>query len=325
MASKLMPAAAFPRHLNRCREQAKADQLYNELRDKIVEAKSGGSARQIILSSEILFRPPTASYALAFRDSVIDLLGDSFQIVAYLRAPSSAYLALLQQKLKGSCKLRPAQPPHYKKVLKAYIDLFGRERISLRVFDRVSLFEGDIVKDFCHSYLADHPQLVDQLVPAGEANVSLSAESMAVCLLFRKHFYGMKENKHSKLSRKVVSGLRDADTLIQAERPALLPSIQACIDSAAAPQLKWLRKQWGIEFKNYNDALLDSELSADQSELLDQANSLEKIVCLDLERVKDLAHLLATQTKVAEVSKVTKWCDKLAAASQAEILSQLNA
>lgn len=324
MAAKLMPAASFPRHLHRYREQTYADELYSELRDKVAEAKKRGWAKQIILSSEILFRLPAASYSLAFRDSVCDLLGDSFRIVAYLRAPSSVYLALLQQKLKGSSRLRPAQPPEYKKIIKSYVDLFGKERIKLQVFDRTCLLDGDIVKDFCHNYLLEHSSLFDQLVPAGETNVSLSAESMAVCLLFRKHFYGMKDNKHSKLSRKVVSGLRHADALIQAGRPVLLPSIQECIDQAAAPQMRWLRNQWGIEFKNYDYKLVNSQISDDQSTLLDQANSLEGIVCLNIGTVKDVAGVLATLTNIAEVPKVARWCESLASSSHAEILNLLN-
>jgi hypothetical protein len=323
MASKLMPAERFPRHLHRCRQQKRADELYLELKNRVTEARVKGWARQVILSSEILFRLPAEGYKLSFRDSVYDLLGDQFKIVAYLRAPSSAYLALLQQNLKASYTLRPAKPPEYRKVIKSYQNLFGEDRICLRVFDRADLFGDDIVQDFCHHYLPAHGGLADQLVLAGETNVSLSAESMAVCLLFRKRFYGMNDNKHSKLSRNVVSGLRQADALIQAKRPALLASIQAGIDRAAAPQIKWLHKQWGLEFKNYDYSHLNCELDATQLALLDQASSLDKIVRMDVGVIKDLAHLLATKTKLEGVPKVARWSAKLASCSQSEILRML--
>lgn len=320
-----MPAAHFPRHLHRCRPQKLADELYLELKSRIAEAREKGWARQVILSSEILFRLPAAEYRSCFRDCVYDLLGDQFKIVAYLRAPASVYLALLQQKLKASCKLRPATPPEYKKVIKSYQSLFGEECIHLRVFERNDLFAGDIVQDFCHHFLSIHPDLCNRLQLSGESNVSLSAESMAICLLFRKQFYGMKDNKHSQLSRKVISGLRLVDELINAKRPALLASIQAAIDHTAAPQIRWLSKQWGLEFKNYDYSYLDWEVSPEETALLNQAKSLHQIIQIDLGLIKEAAHVLATQTKLADASRVAKWATKLASSSHSEILSLLAA
>jgi len=319
MASKLMPAERFPRHLRRCRPQQQADQLYLELKSRIDAAREQGWAKQIILSSEILFRLPQEGYESCFREGIHELLGDQFYIVAYLRAPASAYLALLQQKLKASFKLRPARPPEYRKVIKSYQDLLGGGRIRLRIFDRGELCGGDIVKDFCHHFLPVYPDLVNRLQPAGETNVSLSAESMAVCLLFRKKFCAGTGDKHTKLTRKVISGLRHADALVQASRPTLLPAIRDGIDRAAAPQMRRLRRQWGLEFNNYDYAHLNCSCSSGDVELLDRAKSLDQIICLDFDVIRSVAYVLATETRLADVRKVAQWSISLASSSSSDI------
>jgi hypothetical protein len=148
---------------------------------------------------------------------------------------------------------------------------------------------------------------------------------MAVCLLFRKKFYGMKDNNHSKLSGLVVSGLRQADALVQAGRPALLPSIQTGIDRAAAPQIRWLRKQWGLEFKSYDYSHLNHDSKSGEIEALDRVKSLDQIIHMDFDVIKNVAHVLATQTRVADVPTVAKWSAALASYSHSEILSLLAA
>jgi hypothetical protein len=325
MASRMMPADSFPRHLQRCRPQEKADEFYHELKEQISVARKGGHAQRVILSSEILFRPPRNGYTSLFRESVYDLLGDRCQVVAYLRAPSSVYLALLQQKLKASRKIRPPKPPDYKGTIFSYCDLFGDERIRLRVFDRTCLFRGDIVQDFCHHFLPEHTNLTDQLVPAGETNMSLSAESMALCLLFQKEFSMTTDSGRSRLSRKVIAELRHADALVKAKRPELLPSIRECIDRAAAVQMTWLRDEWGIEFPGYDYGLCSQALRHSHDALLDQADSLEKIVRLEIGLVRDLARLLATQTRLAEIKRVARWSATLADSSELDILELLQA
>lgn len=325
MASKLMPASRFPRHLHRCKQQQRADELYLELKAKIDAAKQQGKARQVVLSSEILFRLPDNGYKSYFRDSVYDLLGNQLRIAAYLRSPASAYLALLQQKLKASHRLRPVKPPEYKKVIKFYCDHFGRNAISLRIFDRGELVSGDIVSDFCEHYLPAHPDLVAQLQPSVETNVSLSAESMAVCLLFHKKFFAVGGDKRTKLSRRLISGLRQADALVQAERPTLLPAIRDGIDRVAAPQMHWLRRQWCLEFNNYDYSYSAHDKTSAEWETLDGAKSLDQIVCIDYNLIRGIARVLMTETKLAEVRKIAQWSEMLASSSPSEILEMLAA
>ncbi|GAA6179473.1 hypothetical protein NBRC116594_09110 [Shimia sp. NS0008-38b] len=106
-----------------------------------------------VLSSEMFFR---TSLADAFAKQFSEEFKHRIRIVAYLRRQDKFLEAMFKQALKnGRFRGTPQQywtrrdnAVHYSEVLDAYSELFGKDSMIVRPFERSAFPDGDIVKDF---------------------------------------------------------------------------------------------------------------------------------------------------------------------------------
>lgn len=114
---------------------------------------------------------------------------DNVELVAYVRPPAGYMQSAFQQRLKSS-DLNSFQFrtlwPNYRQRFGALLELFDEDRISLRPFDRKTLTDGDVVKDFGRSLGTDLSP--DQIV---RTNESLSLEALSLLYTQRRLGHGL--------------------------------------------------------------------------------------------------------------------------------------
>ena len=110
---------------------------------------------RIFLSNEHLssrlFNPNEISRVAA----LVRPLADAVKIVVYLRPQPELFLSSYSTAIKAG-RIRPLEPPagihdrryNYEKILSLWADVFGEENVIVKIYDRKTLVEGDVVKDF---------------------------------------------------------------------------------------------------------------------------------------------------------------------------------
>ncbi len=212
------------------------------LRDQIGAVRP----RHMVLSSESLFRRLHLPARWKLSRTLAPIMEDAV-IAAYLRRPSAFYLSNLQQRLRHSHVIGPVRTPSMYKILRDYGATFGRAAVRPRVYHRDSLLGGDIVHDFLGAYLGDAAIDPARLTPGGNANETLSAESMDVLRRFRETFHPGIDNVPLKSGVLLARTLRQAEEAAGAGRPRLRPHVAEMIDYAR-PDPLLLRDAYGIVF-----------------------------------------------------------------------------
>jgi hypothetical protein len=188
-------------------------------------------------------------------------------------------------------------------VIQSYQDAFPSATITLVPFERHSLIAQDIVLDFCQRFLSDTRLDPSSLLRADDSNVSLSAESMALSMLYRRAFWPNHDDIHTPGSNKLVRLLRKADRQTGASRPSLRDDVRHEIDSLASKDLLWLRRKHGLVFEDIDYAALQ-RLSI-VPPLKRRPKLLSEVVALDQSKILDIVDFLAStrffQTSSAHV------------------------
>jgi hypothetical protein len=138
----------------------------------------------------------------------------------------------------------------YRQVIQSYRNAFPPAEISLVPFERQSLAAQDIVVDFCQRFLSDTRLEPSSLVRSDDSNVSLSAESMALSMLYRRTFWPNHDDIHMPGSKKIINLLRRADQRVGASRPLLREEVRQEIEGLASKDLLWLRRKHGFVFED---------------------------------------------------------------------------
>ncbi len=130
-------------------ETPTVEQLQADFRAAVLQEAQAADARRLILSSEVF----SGSSEEHLRDMRSWLLGfcERIVVVAYVRHPASLTVSKVQQRLKGGTSLDQFNPnaegTAYRE-LEACRNVYGRESMVLRDFDRALLHRGDVVRDF---------------------------------------------------------------------------------------------------------------------------------------------------------------------------------
>lgn len=110
---------------------------------------------------------------------------DSIEVIGYVRPPASFIVSAFQQLVKNHelAQLDPDKHyPRYQQKFEKFDTVFGKDNVTLRLFDPKQLTGGDVVVDFCHLLGQEiDPSLIKR------ANESLSLEATAVLFAYRKH------------------------------------------------------------------------------------------------------------------------------------------
>jgi hypothetical protein len=305
LAYYAMNPSSYPRHMRAFRDAEVSEKLIAEFNNKLTSqilAIEGASA--LVLSAETLFtrirdhkKHQYSEYVAAF--------GDRLAISAYLRSPAKAYLSVCQQKLKASQKISSISPARYRQVIQSYQETFPFASINLVPFERQSLIGQDIVADFCQRFLSATRLDPLALLRADDSNVSLSAESMAMSMLYRRAFWPNHDDIHTPGSNKIVNMLRKADKKVGALRPSLRDEVRQEVEGLASKDLLWLRRKHGITFEdiNYDDLQrLSIPLPVKR-----QPKLLSEVVEIDRSKILDIIDVLASARFFQKSSARVDW------------------
>ncbi len=73
---------------------------------------------------------------------------DEIKIIVYFRNPSAYFSSNIQQVAKSSAGYDLIVPKYFKNVMEQYIQVFGRENIIVKPFDKTKFLNGNLLEDF---------------------------------------------------------------------------------------------------------------------------------------------------------------------------------
>lgn len=175
----------------------------------------------VLLSAENFFNLKPESLI-----EVLRLISDDIEqvdLIAYLRAPDSMYLSLVQQILKGDSRF--TMPHKFARTVDKILRRWERSpqinSLIVHKFDRRALVNRDVVDDFC-AILRDLTQQSDITLPHASENATLSAEQMIVLQRYRKRLLKDHDGKLHKDSQRLIAYFDKINTLgFPGSKPAL--------------------------------------------------------------------------------------------------------
>jgi len=216
----------------------------------LVELRSGIASRRpetLVLSSEWLFRLRGESRFDRLAE-ILRSLGDSVEVIAYVRRPSDQYLSSAQQILKGPHIIKPVAPIRYRGPIEGFTRI--ADQVHVLKYDRAGFPGGDIVRHFLQTFT---PEALAGVATGGggdvaAVNATISAEGMAILAAYRRVNHRRRRNRFTADTDRVLRAIRAADLAVGGNtRPRLLASVRDEIDLASA-DLLWLRDAYGIVF-----------------------------------------------------------------------------
>lgn len=106
---------------------------------------------------------------------------EKITILAYIRNPLDFSNSALQQIIKGGYKSDKIPQPSYRERFEKYLEIFGRENINFRLFDKKKLLDGSVVLDFC-----DWVGIPPGSIPEKTMNEGVPDEVVRLIYLFNK-------------------------------------------------------------------------------------------------------------------------------------------
>lgn len=176
---------------------------------------------------------------------------ESIRIVAYLRRQDDALLSMYGEYMRRGFSRQPFERfldvalkdrgmvpyLYYKAMLSQWIAAFGREAISVRLFDRAALRGGEVLQDFMAEVLGAETDLSD-LVPSAKDNVGLAAPVLEFLRVMHQVVPNRLPDGRFNPER---AALRAAIDALPAEpRPRLSRAQSARIMERFAPANAWL-------------------------------------------------------------------------------------
>lgn len=236
---------------------------YNQQTLTRLEAVCEAHGQQIISGEDIWHMSQTALIKL--RDFFAKHF-ERIEVVGYARPPASFMASAFQQLVKnhGLARLRvEAYYPRYREKFEKFDRVFGRENVTLRLFDPGHLVGGDAVVDFCN-LLGESisPEKIQRV------NESLSLEATAVLFAYRREgpqyelYRGKARDNNALVASLVCFGagkLRFADSLVA-------PVLEKNHDDIA-----WMEERLGQRI--IDKGLNDKEAIASEAQLLEVASS----------------------------------------------------
>lgn len=147
-------------------------------RARIEAAVAGAGKRNLIFSGEDISYLPLAAIqdiAALFARHTLDV-----RVIVYVREPISYMQSAIQQVVKTGTFDERIPSPMYRERIEKFINVFGAERVNVRVFDRDLLFGNDIIADFAKQVGVKAP-------PKGKNdNSSLSTEAVKIIYLLNQ-------------------------------------------------------------------------------------------------------------------------------------------
>ena len=176
-----------------------------------------------------------------------DAFDVDIQIVGYARHPIGYANSALQQAIKTGTQVLHIPRPRYRRFRK-FIEVFGRQAVTIRRFDRERFLNKSVVSDFCQ--LADLGPLDIQEVRVNDRCSFLAAKLIHTFNIHGPETFGSEEKEVArvKLRRLFVN-------CINGNRFAL-PEEFYFTRKTDIQDILWLRKIFGVDF---SDAIIREE------------------------------------------------------------------
>jgi len=158
-------------NLERAGESA-LDLMFEQL--SALREEIGGLEQTLIISSEA-FQQCDPAVVRAF------FAGFDVEVVVYLREPVSYLVSAYAQKIHASDYTGSLEDFYQSTFSKTYLPFINdwasvfRRRLTVRVYDRVRLLDGNVVIDFCQHVLGIDAAVVSELYEPEDANPSLTS------------------------------------------------------------------------------------------------------------------------------------------------------
>ncbi|MCW4151726.1 hypothetical protein OM427_19605 [Halomonas sp. 18H] len=204
------------------------------------------AASDLVLSSEFLSKFNVQEITSLKEDleksGYVDI-----RVVVYVRDVSEYYVSSLQQLLKASHKV--SDPSSFKYDFRPIINKFRRvfgDVVQVKKYDRSVLKDECVVQDF-FSHCCDFFGKNIEGVKSYKDNSGLSLESMYLLKGYREKYHGSDHNRFKPDSNLLISLMQDETVNYKRNKPKLLDSVAALLESTHANDMMWLYKQYGID------------------------------------------------------------------------------
>lgn len=205
-------------------------------RAQLARALQANRHRNVIISGEDISALTVP--ALKALKEALSITHSKIQVVAYLREPVSCMRSALQENIKNGTNPRAPAPPSYRSCIERFRTVFGHDSVVLRIYDKASLLEGDVITDF--AALVG----VDAVPRSRHANVSLSTEAVRVLYRLNNQSDPSDPNRRPQWSRARFTEQLRQHFPGQFELPDQL--IEGRVRHA---ELDWLLEATGIDFR----------------------------------------------------------------------------
>lgn len=218
-------------------------------RARIEAAVAGAGKRNLIFSGEDISQLPRAGveeiYALFARYDC------DVQVIIYVREPVSFVQSNFQEDIKSGKNTDHPRPPEFRKRIEKFLDVFGCDKVTIRLFDRLALYENDIVKDFSNVIGVKAPDR------GKNDNSSLSTEAVRIIYELNKLVPVMGEQAELVRARWRMIGQVSSLFPGRFEIPADI--VAGVID---ADDSEWLYRISGIDFRTSHAAQIEFSATA---------------------------------------------------------------
>lgn len=251
--------------------------------------------RPIVVISAEAVSGPQMKFAASALHTYLQERFDEIQLIVYVRPPHSCIRSIFQQQLKSnglaSFNLAPRWP-NYKARFEHLFEIFGKENVSIKAYDKMRLVNGDVIDDFASQI--DFPIRDDQ---KKHSNISLSLEATALLYAQRKLGKGLVRGfpgaQHA--NKKFINDL----TQIGNTKFAFAPDLVNPIIEANRSELEWMEKQLGVPLLDSSET--KGRVISSEDELLSVAN----------ENLPQLEELLGISTYAEERNPRERVLDNL--------------
>lgn len=263
-------------HVKNGRTGSEVQRLKKRYLGELAASLSRSQSRRVLISAEDLSAP---NWKISERREFLRFLlsyAKSVSLVGYVRPPSGFMASAFQQILKGGANISVDNPnlwPFYRERFGPWIELLGKESVTLVPFDRNSLIQGDVVLDFAERVGVDLNS--SDVV---RVNESLSVEATALLCAFRKFQNRSPYNEFSGDNFKLMMALEK----VGENKFCFSDELTSSFVKKHQKDVGWINDQLGIVIQDTPRAG-DVPISSEQ-DLLDIASNNRVELMLELGR-----------------------------------------
>jgi hypothetical protein len=296
----LQPLEALPREFAAAGDLAAVRRAGTVFWHDVQHQIAQSDAPTVVLSGEYLFYLDAAEMS-ALR-ALLAPHFDEIDVVAYVREPASYHLALTQQRLRASPRVRAPADAGYpvRGCLDRLVEAFDG-RVKVRAFERDALVGGCVVRDLLTHAVPGGDRLAGS-IEVIDVNQAMSAEAMCIMQQFHRVGWGADHDGFTRESYRVLAAL-DALRDRSPQHPARLRApIEAGIRRHFGDDLRWMRERFGVSFSTFSmpDGV-DGEGHGDPPEGWTSTDVVD-VLDVDPAAVDETLHLL-----VRELAGASRW------------------